>query len=148
MSNGKVEMAIAILNTASGLHSIEDARELIEKACLHLRDEPDFVPAMALTRDMIYSAVDRLATNMPSYEDEEGVRASKIHICESALLQIVEYAKAGLAARKLGSQEIAEKILAGKTQRSLEDFAEVPAMKAFLKENNATMEVRLAGDRE
>jgi predicted nucleic-acid-binding protein len=122
MSNGRTEKAISILETASGLHSIEDARELIDKAIYHLRDEPELVPALQLSRDMIYEAIDRLAGNMPKHEDSASERSSKIHICESALLQIVEYAKAGLAARRLGSQEVAEKILRDKAQKSMVEF--------------------------
>ncbi|MCK9570693.1 hypothetical protein M0R72_17220 [Candidatus Pacearchaeota archaeon] len=144
MTNGKIEKAIAILSTASGLHSIEDARELIDKAERYLRDEPNLVPALRLSRDMISEAVDRLSTNMPENGEEASERAKKIHICESALLQIVEYAKSGLAARRLGSQEVAESILAGNAQRSLNEFEEVATMKQLLKENGATMEVRLA----
>jgi hypothetical protein len=122
MSNAKTEKAISILETASGLHSIEDARELIDEAIYHLRDEPELVPALELSRDMIMAGVDRLAANMPKYEDSASERASKIHICESALLQIVEYGKAGLSARRLGSQEVAEKILRDKNQKSLQEF--------------------------
>jgi len=144
MTNGKIEKAIAILSTASGLHSIEDARELIEKAERYLRDEPDLVHGLRLSRDMISEAVDRLSLNMPEDGEEPSERAKKIHICESALLQIVEYAKSGLAARRLGSQEVAESILAGNAQRSLNEFEEVATMKQLLKENGATMEVRLA----
>ena len=144
MSNGKIEKAIAILGTAAGLHSIEDARELIEKAERYLRDEPDLVPALRLSTEMISEGLNRLAENAPKYEDGPQERATKIHICESALHQIAEYAKAGLAARRLGSQEVAEAILAGNAQRSLNEFEEVAAMKQLLKENGATMEVRLA----
>ena len=143
MTNGKIEKAIAILSTASGLHSIEDARELIEKAEAYLRDKPDLVPALRLSTEMISEGLNRLAENAPTYADGPQVRATKIHICESALLQIVEYAKAGLAARRLGSQEVAESILAGNAQRSLNEFEEVQEMKQFLKEHGATMEVRL-----
>jgi hypothetical protein len=143
MTNGKIEKAIAILGTAAGLHSIEDARELIEKAERYLRDEPDLVPALRLSAEMISEALNRLAENMPNYEDKPPERATKIHICESALLQIVEYGKAGLAARKLGSQEVAEAILAGKAQTSLLEFEEGQAMKHILKEHGATMDVRL-----
>ncbi|MCK9569501.1 hypothetical protein M0R72_11225 [Candidatus Pacearchaeota archaeon] len=144
MSNGKIEKAIAILNTAAGLHSIEDARELIEKAGRYLRDEPNLVPALQLSAEMISESLNRLTANLPTHQDSPQERAEKIHICESALLQIVEYGKAGLAARRIGSQEVAESILAGKNQTSLQDFEEVQVMKQFLKENNATMEVRLA----
>jgi hypothetical protein len=144
MTNGKIEKVIAILSTASGLHSIEDARELIEKAERYLRDEPDLVHGLRLSRDMISEAVDRLSTNMPDDGEEPSERAKKIHICESSLLQIVEYAKSGLAARRLGSQEVAESILAGNAQRSLTEFEEVQTMKQLLKDNGATMEMRLA----
>jgi hypothetical protein len=143
MTNGKIEKAIAILNTASGLHSIEDARELIEKAERYLRDEPDLVHGLRLSRDMISEAVDRLSLNMPENGEGPSERAKKIHICESALLQIVEYAKSGLAARRLGSQEVAEAILAGNAQRSLNEFEEVQTMKRVMKEHGATMEMRL-----
>lgn len=143
MSNGKIEKAIAILGTASGLHSIEDARELIEKAERYLRDEPDLVPALRLSAEMISESLSRLVENMPEPEDGPLERSSKIHICESALLQIVEYGKAGLAARRQGSQEVAEAILAGKVQRSLSEFEEVQEMKQLLKQNEASMEMRL-----
>ncbi|MCK9571019.1 hypothetical protein M0R72_18875 [Candidatus Pacearchaeota archaeon] len=140
MSNGKIEKAIAILSTASGLQNIEDARELIEKAERYLRDEPDLVPALQLSAEMISESLSRLVENMPEYEDGPQERSSKIHICESALLQIVEYGKAGLAARRQGSQEVAEQILAGKVQRSLSEFEEVQEIKQFLKQNEARLE--------
>jgi hypothetical protein len=92
---------------------------------------------------MIAESLSRLAENMPIDGEPSSERATKIHICESALLQIMEYAKSGLAARKLGSQEVAEAILAGKAQTSLLEFEEVQKMKQLLKENGATMEVRL-----
>lgn len=143
MTNCKIEKAIAILGTAAGLHSIEDARELIEKAERYLRDEPDLVDGLQLSTEMISEGLNRLAENAPKYEDGPQERATKIHICESALLQIVEYGKAGLAARRLGSQEVAEAILAGKDQRRLEEFAEVREMKQLLKDHDATMKVRV-----
>jgi hypothetical protein len=143
MGSGKIEKAIAILGTAAGLHSIEDARELIEKAERYLRDEPDLVPALRLSAEMISESLNRLVDNMPTDDDMPQKRASKIHICESALLQIVEYGKAGLAARRLGSQEVAESLLAERAQRSLMEFDEVQEMKQILKENGATMEMRL-----
>lgn len=143
MSNGKIEKAIAILGTAAGLNSIEDARKLIEQVERHLRDETDLVPALQLSAEMISESLNRLIENMPAHEDEPLQRASKIHICESALLQIVEYGKAGLAARRLGSQEVAEQLLTGKVQRSLLEFEEVQEMRQLLKENGSIVEARV-----
>lgn len=145
MSTGK-ERALGILATAKNLHDPTDICNLIDKAVMHLRDEPEIVAAMELTSDMIYEALGRLSANMPKPNDTLVERSQKIHICESALLQIADYAKSGLKARQTGALENAEAVRQAQINHSLHDFADVQEMKQFLEGNDATMEVKIGGD--
>lgn len=123
MSNGK-ERAIALLGTARSLESPNDMADLIEKAIIFLRDEPELVSAMSLTCDMIYASLGQLVTNLPKPADDLDERAKKIHICEAALLQIADYAKSGLKARQLGSMECAENLKQAKINHTLDRYSE------------------------
>jgi len=118
------ERAIALLGTAKTMQSPEDMRSLINKALLFLNTEVDLVPGVELARDMIHEGLQQLDRNMPDYADTPIERAEKIHICESALLQIKEYAAMGLKARTQGSLEVAEDLLKGQANHSLEDYSD------------------------
>jgi len=140
------ERAISLLGTAKTMESPVDMRGLIDKALLFLRSEPDVVPGMELVGDMIGEALVKLQKNRPDYADDPDDRAEKMAICESALLQIKDYAAMGLKIRSQGSMDVAEELLRGRANRSLHEFAEVQEMKQFLKENNATAEVKLGDE--
>ena len=121
--NGK-ERAIALLGTARSLESPNDMANLIERAIIYLRDEPELVAGMQLVTDMIYAALGSLTKNMPGPDDSLKERAEKIHICEAALLQIVDYAKQGLKVRQLGSMEFAEAAKQAQINHGLHEFAD------------------------
>ena len=146
MATGK-DRALALLSTAEMMESSEDMRKLIERARDLMRDEPEVVTGIDVAMEMIQSASIRVLQNRPAHDDTPSTRAEKIAICESGLLQIIDYAKSGLKARAQGSLEVAESLLQLRQNRSLEDFAEAKAMardlKSFMKENDATMEVKL-----
>lgn len=146
MATGK-DRALALLTTAEMMESPEDMRRLIERAIDLMRDEPEVVAGIDLAMKMIQSASIRVLQNRPSHDDAPSVRAEKIAICESGLLQIIDYAKSGLKARTQGSLEVAESLLQQRANRTLDDFAEVKVMardlKSFMKENDATIEVKL-----
>ncbi len=130
----KKDTAIALLATAKSLWSKEDMRSLIEKACLLLRDEPDTVPGLEMAADMIGEAYARLKYNLPRYDDQPYLRAEKMAICESALLQIKEYASDGLKTRSQGSLEVAEEIVRGRLNHSIEDFSRPASAKDAIEE--------------
>ena len=121
--NGK-ERAIALLGTARSMESPDDMVKLIERAMVYLRDEPELIAGMSMVVDMIYAALGSLATNMPGPDDTLKERAEKIHICEAALLQIVDYAKQGLKVRQLGSMEFAEAAKQARINHGLHEFAD------------------------
>ncbi len=116
------ERAIALLGTAKTMESPEDMRSLIAKALLFLRTEPDIVPGLEIAEEMIAEAHARLKTNLPDWADEPSERAEKITICESTLLQIKEYAAEGLKARAQGSLDVAEELMKGRLNHSLQDY--------------------------
>jgi len=116
------ERAIALLGTAKMMESPEDIRSLIDKALMHLDTDLDIVSGLELARDMIWEGLKKLQENIPTWDDEPGTRAKKIHVCESALLQIKEYASIGLKARAQGSLDVAETLLQAKANHSLSDF--------------------------
>ncbi len=116
------ERAIALLGTAKTMESPEDMRSLIAKALLFLRTEPDIVPGLEMAEEMIGEAHARLKANLPDWADHPTERAEKIAICESALLQIKEYAAEGLKARAQGSLDVAEELIKGRLNRSLQDY--------------------------
>jgi hypothetical protein len=118
------ERALSILATAKNLHDPTDICNLIDKAILHLRDEPELVAAMELTVDMIYEALGRLSVNIPKPSDTLHERSTKIHICESALLQIADYAKSGLKARQSGALEHAEAARQAQINHGLHEYAD------------------------
>ncbi len=118
------ERAIALLGTAKTMQSPEDMRSLIAKALLFLRTEPDIVPGLEIAEEMIAEAHAKLKANLPDWADDPSERAEKIAICESALLQIKEYASEGLKARAQGSLDVAEELIKGKLNRSLQEFSE------------------------
>lgn len=118
------ERAIALLGTAKTMQSPEDMRSLIAKALLFLRTEPDIVPGLEIAEEMIAEAHTKLKANLPDWADDPSERAEKIAICESALLQIKEYASEGLKARVQGSLDVAEELMKGKLNRSLQEFSE------------------------
>lgn len=146
MATGK-DRALAVLTTAESMDSIEDMRKLIDRAITLMRNEPDVVSGIDFVIEMIMSACDRIIQNKPVCGDQPSERAEKMAICESGLLQIIDYAKVGMKSRVQGSLEVAETLLQQKANRSLEDFVEAKAtaqkLGDFLKENGATMEVRL-----
>lgn len=117
------EKAIALLGTAKTMQSPEDMRSLIAKALRLLDTEIDLVPGLELTRDMIYEGLQQLHRNMPDYADTPAERSEKIHICESALSQIKEYAIMGLKARAQGSLDVAEDLLKVHLNHSLGDYS-------------------------
>lgn len=116
------ERVISLLGTAKTMESPEDMRNLIAKALVLLRSELDLIPGMELARDMIYEALQKLDKNLPDWADTQAERAEKIHICESAFLQIKEYAAEGLKARAQGSLDVAEELLKGRENHSLGDY--------------------------
>lgn len=116
------ERVISLLGTAKTMESPEDMRSLIAKALILLRSEPDIVPALGIVQDMIWDALQKLNKNRPRVADSPEERAEKIAICESALLQIKEYASEGLKARAQGSLDVAEELLKGRENHSLGDY--------------------------
>jgi hypothetical protein len=118
------ERAISLLETAKNMESVEDARRLINKAILSLRTEVDLVPGLEISRDMIWEGLQKINANMPHYADSPSERSEKIHIIESALSLIKEYATTGLKARAQGSMDVAEDLLKSKMNPSLQDFGE------------------------
>jgi hypothetical protein len=118
------ERAIALLGTAKMMESPEDIRALINKALLFLDTDLDLVPAIELAKDMIWEALQQIQKNAPLHTDTPQERAEKIPICESALLQIAEYAKLALKARVQGSIEVAENLQKSKENHTLHDFAD------------------------
>jgi len=114
------EKAVSLLSTARYMESPEDMRGLIDKALLFLRDEPEIVPGLRHTFDMIYDALQQLQSSLPDSDDTLSLRAEKISICESALLQIKEYAATGLKIRQQGSHECAYSLIHNQMQVTLE----------------------------
>lgn len=118
------ERAIALLGTAKNLLSPEDMRRFIDSALVQLRTEADPIPAIKMSKDMIAGGLAQLSKNLPDQFDTPEELAEKFTICESALAQIKEYASAGLKARGRGSLDVAEDLLKGQANHSLEDFAD------------------------
>jgi hypothetical protein len=125
MNKMSKERAIALLGTAKNLLSPEDMRRFIDSALVQLRTDVEPIEALEMARDMIEEALLQLGKNLPDERrDSPEDLAEKMAICESALLQIKEYAAMGLKARAQGSLDVAEDLLRGQVNRSLQEFSE------------------------
>lgn len=118
------ERAIALLGTAKQMESPEDIRSLIERALRLLETDGEPIQMLEISRDMIYTGLQKLHKNMPDWVDTPQEKAEKFAICESALGQIKEYASVGLKARTQGSLNTAEDLLKGHAQHNLQEFSD------------------------
>ncbi len=137
------EKALSKLSTAMSMSSPEDIKTFVQGAIIQLRTEAEPVDGLKLVVSMIEGNLELLKKNLLDWADTSEERAMKLAICESSLETIKEYASTGLKARGQGSLDVAEAIKKAQQNRSLTDFAEVQEMKQLLKENGATMQVKL-----
>jgi len=140
------EKALSKLSTAMTMSSPEDIKTYVQSAIIQLRTEADPVDALGMAVSMIEGNLETLKKNLLDWADTPEERAMKLSVCESALGTIKEYASMGLKGRSQGSLDVAEAIKKAQTNRSLNEFAEVQEIKQFLKEHDATMEVKIGGD--
>jgi hypothetical protein len=140
------EKAMAQLSAAMSMDSPEDIKIFVRSAISQLSTEPEPEDGLKLAAEMIRGSLETLEKNLLDYADSPEERAMKLAICESCLGTIKEYASVGLKGRTQGSLEVAEAIKKAQTNRSLQEFAEVQEMKAFMKDHDAAMEVKIGGE--
>jgi hypothetical protein len=139
----RIESAIAALETAERMETANDKQKFIDKALTRLYTESDPVMGMRLVGEQIAECLQTMKDFLPSDQDRPDELARKFTVCEAALLDIRECVKDGLKARLQGATTCSEVLIQAKANHSLEDFAEVRAMKQTLREAGATMEVKL-----